>query len=214
MRIGLIGDIHCEDVRLRAALARLDELGVDRVCAVGDIVDGYGDPNRCCALLAEHQALAVAGNHERWILAGDLRQLPDATALTDLDRRSRAFVAALPRTLRVTTPLGEALLCHGLGENDMAGVRPGDFGYALETNDALTSLIVRGERLVLNGHTHRRMVRRIDGLVIVNAGTLAHDWDPCFCLVDFEARSVQFFDVDQYGAIDARPPVALPIKPC
>jgi predicted phosphodiesterase len=214
MRIGLIGDIHCEDARLAAALTRLGELGVDRVCAVGDIVDGYGDPNRCCALLAEHEALSVAGNHERWILAGDLRQLPDATALTDLDRRSRAFVAALPRTLRIATPLGEALLCHGLGENDMAGVRPGDFGYALETNDALTSLIVRGERLVLNGHTHRRMVRRIDGLVIVNAGTLAHDWDPCFCLVDLDARHVQFFDVDQHGAIDPRPPVALPIEPC
>jgi predicted phosphodiesterase len=200
-RIGLIGDIHCEDVRLAAALAHLHQLGVDRMCAVGDIVDGYGDVNRCCTLLEEHRVLAVAGNHERWILAQSMRELPEATPFANLDPRSREFLTALPRTLRLSTPLGEALLCHGIGEDDMTGVRPGDFGYALETNDALTRAIARGERLILNGHTHRKMVRRIDGLTIINAGTLAHDWDPCFALVDFGQRTVQYFDVDLSGYV-------------
>src|SRR5262245_37438416 len=115
-RIGLIGDIHCEDVRLEAALGHLTKLGVDRICAVGDLVDGWGDPNRCCALLMEHDALVVAGNHERWLLSNTMRDLPEATALANLDKKARAFVAALPATLRLSTALGEALLCHGLGE--------------------------------------------------------------------------------------------------
>ncbi len=36
--------------------------------------------------------------------------------------------------LNVTDSL--ALLCHGIGPNDIAKVGPDDFGYAIDTNDA------------------------------------------------------------------------------
>jgi len=130
-----------------------------------------------------------------------MRDLPEATALSDLDRQSRSFLEQLPATRRLETGSGSVLLCHGLGESDMACVKPDDYGYSLETNDALTKLLVGGERLVMNGHTHRRMVRRIDQLTIVNAGTLCRDWDPCFALVDLVAKRVDFFPVDEQGKV-------------
>jgi predicted phosphodiesterase len=197
-------------VRLEAALDHLAGSGADLICAVGDIVDGIGNPSRCCRLLAQRDVRAVAGNHERWIRGGVMRNLPDATAWADLDRASREYVAALPRSLHLDTFAGPVLLCHGLGNNDMAGVRPDDFGYALETNGDLTRVIAAGERLVLNGHTHQRMVRRIDTLTIVNAGTLARDANPGFVAIDLVALRVRLFDVSGQGDVTELAAVALP----
>jgi predicted phosphodiesterase len=61
--LGVLGDIHCEDVALKAARALFAERGVSRILAVGDLVDGRGDPHRTLELLNEVDA--VAGNH-RW----------------------------------------------------------------------------------------------------------------------------------------------------
>ncbi len=208
--LGLIGDVHCEHARLAASLAFFRQRGVDGICAVGDIVDGYGDPDRCVELLAEHDVTAVAGNHERWLLTGVMRELDDATSQNDLSLESRQWLSSLPRTRHLSTVLGSVLLCHGLGEDDMKGVRPEDYGYALETNDALSLLIQRGERLVINGHTHRRMVRTISGLTIINAGTLARGWGPCIGVLDLNEPSVSFYDVDEGGEIKVESNHSLP----
>ena len=108
--------------------------------------------------------------------------------------RDSEYLASLPATRELSTSDGTLLLCHGLGADDMAGVRPDDFGYALRSNDTLHSLVAAGRfRYVVAGHTHHRMVRHFDGLTIVNAGTLYRDHDPCFGLVDLSERVVTFY---------------------
>lgn len=192
-RIGLIGDVHAEDLLLIEALKRLGDRGVDLLLCVGDIVDGAGDLNRTCALLQDHDVLSVAGNHDRWLLGGAMRDLPDANALESLSQETRDFIAGLPKTRDFATPFGSALLCHGLGESDMACVRPDDEGYALEVNADLHRLVASPDvQFVFNGHTHRKMVRHFKGLSIINAGTLHRDWGPGVVLVDFEAAAVEW----------------------
>lgn len=194
--VGVIGDVHCEAEALAAALDHLASLGPDRVLCVGDIVDGTGDPNRCCGLLREAGALTVCGNHERWLFEGAMRNLPGATRLEALDASSREYLRVLPKTCEIETMSGRALLCHGLGEQDMAGVRPDDRGYALENNDTLQSLIHDGRyAFLINGHTHQRMVRRVGALAVINAGTLHRDYSPCFAFVDFEHERATFFEL-------------------
>jgi predicted phosphodiesterase len=201
-RAGLIGDVHCEAAALGAALSFLEREGVDVSLCVGDIVDGNGDPNHCVELLKNRAVLTVAGNHERWILSSSMRELPDAQPLSALDDDTVDWLSALPKTRRIETKAGPALLCHGLGADDMAGVRPDDEGYALESNFALEKLLVdRSERWIMNGHTHRRMARRLGELCIINAGTLHPGFEPCFALVDFADRHVRFFDVKNPGRI-------------
>src|SRR5450432_2804784 len=140
-RAGLIGDIHCELARLKRVLAHFRSQKVDTVLAVGDIADGPGDLTEACSLLEEAGALVVAGNHDRWLLEGEMRDLPDATLVEELTPKARKYLSALPRTRSLESPRGTVLLCHGLGEDDMASVRPDDDGPALLANPALCQLI-------------------------------------------------------------------------
>jgi predicted phosphodiesterase len=198
-RVGLIGDIHCEVGRLKQVIEHFRSAAVDNVLAVGDIADGPGDLTEACSLLASVGALAVAGNHDRWLLSGEMRDLPDATPVDKLTPEARAYLSALPKTRLLESPRGSVLLCHGLGDDDMASVRPDDEGAALLSNAALWQLIQgRRARFVVNGHSHRPMLRTIDGLTILNAGTLHPRYRPTCSIVDFDAGHVELYDLEHY----------------
>lgn len=201
-RIGLIGDIHAEDKLLRSALKFIASAQVDLIMAVGDITDGLGSVDHCCLLLEKYKVEVVAGNHERWYLAGEARDLPNATASDQISLKTQLYLRGLPRTRSYETVAGRLLLCHGLGEYDMAGVWPGDYGYALESNMALLRLMMeKAYRFVANGHTHHRLVRSFDELTIINAGTLFHEHYPCFVIVDFGRGEAQYYDLGKGGQI-------------
>ena len=191
-RFAILGDVHAEDRRLAAALAHVAPLGLDGVLCVGDIVDGRGDAARCVRLLQQAGATCVRGNHDRWWSQGKQMDFADGTPGDALPPDAAAWLAALPPTARFETPAGTLLLCHGLADNDMVGVEPEDEGYALEANVDLQQLIDRADyRLIINGHTHSRMVRRFGRkLTIVNAGTLKGTKEPGFGVVDLAAETV------------------------
>jgi predicted phosphodiesterase len=196
-RAGVIGDIHCEVARLKRVLEHFRAAGVDTILAVGDIADGPGDLTETCALLQDAGALAVAGNHDRWLLSGEMRDLPDAIQLEELTPKAKLYLSSLPKTRSFESPRGTVLLCHGLGEDDMASVRPDDEGAALLANHALWQLIAsHAARFVVNGHSHRPMLRTIDDLTILNAGTLHPKHRPVCSIADFEAGDVRIYDVE------------------
>ena len=197
MRAGLIGDIHCEVARLRQVLEHFKASGIETVLAVGDIADGPGDLGETCAMLEAAGVLVVAGNHDRWLLAGQMRDLPDATPLASVSPRARDYLSALPKTRSFESPRGPVLLCHGLGEDDMATVKPDDYGYDLESNRALWELVEGGTaRFVVNGHSHRPMLRNISGLTILNAGTLHPKHRPVCAIADFDGGVLQIYDLE------------------
>ncbi|HEU4536333.1 MAG TPA: metallophosphoesterase family protein [Polyangiaceae bacterium] len=194
-RFGLLGDVHAEDVALATALEHFARVGVDAVLCVGDVVDGRGDLERCRELLEGHRVACVAGNHERWLLGGTMRSLADAHRAERLTAATRAFLASLPPTREFETPAGRLLLCHGVGDDDMAQLRPYDEGYALANNAALARLRAAGRyRFAVGGHTHRRMARRFGDLCFVNPGTLFREHEPGFATLDLGAGAVQFFE--------------------
>jgi predicted phosphodiesterase len=186
-RVGLIGDLHAEDEALELVLGELKTLGAETLLQVGDIADGAGDLRRTVALLREHQVLAVRGNHDRWLPSNQLRDLPHAHVLADAAPSVLTYLMDLPVTREFRSPRGHVLLCHGLGTNDMAGVKPDSEGYDITSNTELQQLIMeRRYRFVLNGHTHRAMLRTFGPLSIINAGTLLRENERCFTFVDFE----------------------------
>jgi predicted phosphodiesterase len=201
-RVGVVGDIHCEEELLHAVLEHFGSTCTDAILAVGDIVDGTGDANRVCDLLMQRGVFTVMGNHDRWILNDSMRDVRNATPLNSLRGETREWLAALPKTLSFETPLGELLLCHGIGEDDMAQLRKDDAGYSLDFNLALSDLI-KSKRysFVVNGHSHEAMVRTIGRLTIINAGTLARGGRQTCNVIDFESGWVDCFDVSPSGVV-------------
>ena len=191
VRVGIIGDVHCYADVLVAVIDRLQDANLDAILCVGDIVDGPGDADDTCRLLMERNIECVAGNHEQWFLENKARDKPNATQT--LSQVSKTFIAGLPTLRFYQTPHGRAMLCHGVGLDDEAFLRPDTRGYALQDIPTLRELMIDPDlKFMLGGHTHQIMVRAFEGLTVVNAGTIHQEFDAQYCVVDFEQLSVEF----------------------
>lgn len=210
MRLGIIGDVHAEDERLRVAIDALNGEGVDRILCCGDVADGHGDVDRVCSLLVAHDVTTVRGNHDRWIRDDDMRTLPNAHRMTALAPASVELLKSLPATLTIDVPGGKLLLCHGIGDNDMRRLGPDDGGYAISSNDDLLKVLFDASiSIMVCGHTHTPMVRRFErgagkaALVVVNAGTLAREDGAGFAILDVSERRVAFHSITDDLAVTA-----------
>lgn len=191
-RLGVIGDVHCEAETLERVIDALDSMNVERLLCVGDLVDGLGDVDATLGLLEARGVECVAGNHERWFLSGEQRSLENATH--EISDASRAFIQSLPRTRRYSTQAGEALLCHGVGDDDEAWLLPDTRGYALQDMPTLRELMLDDEiQFMIGGHTHHRMVRVFPGLTVINAGTIHRKDEQSFVVLDFAAMQVSAY---------------------
>ena len=190
-RIGYVGDIHAEDKCLEIALQEFSKQSVDNIVSVGDIVDGPGDLERCVALLRDYGVLGVRGNHDRWFLSDQVRELPDAHERHQVSTEAGEWLAALPPMLELPTVAGNVLVCHGLGADDMASIKPWDDLAFIREHDGFRNLCrVSSAKYIINGHSHMRMVRTVEERVVINAGALCRDHDPSFGIVDFAAEHV------------------------
>ena len=195
-RLAVIGDIHAQDARLESALTAIRTLNVDVVGCTGDVVDGPGSADRCCALLREYRVLCVRGNHDRWVFTGLLRDTPGATGLHQLTAEHQQFLKRLPPFLELPTAQGLMLLCHGIGTFDLEKITSYDTDYSIRMNRRLQDVVNAGKyRLMVNGHSHERLLMTVGHLRIVNAGTLNHRDDPGFALLDFDRNVVQWHSV-------------------
>ena len=161
---GVLGDIHGNREALEAALAALDDLGVQRLLCVGDLIGYNADSDGCVSLLRARGAQCISGNHD---LIG--------TGLLGFERCSNKALHSLKRTRRTIGAEAAAylralpshrvledkfLLTHG-GVRDVQQymTRPRHFLQ----NAELLRRDFPGIRICLFGHTHEQRVFEIDG---------------------------------------------------
>ena len=192
-KVGVIGDVHAEHLTLEHVLALFEAEGVDAILCTGDIADGHGDVDLCCEMLQAAKVWTVRGNHDRWALTGEMRSLPHATM--KLAESAVEFLRGLPDILEFETTRGPALLCHGVGDDDMAELTPHTRGYGLQAISGLRELMLSPTCYLIGGHTHQPMVRQFVGLTAINAGTLHREFEPSACLVDFVEEEVVRFAI-------------------
>ena len=196
-RIGIIGDVHAQDQYLRQALAHLTEAGVDRIICTGDIADGPGNIHACVELLQQYNVHTVRGNHDRWVLQNKARHIPHAHNRDELHQDVLDYLQALPLQIELETELGQLLLCHGVGKNDLQKIWPGTARMPAERSTHLDEIIARGNTpLMVNGHVHYRTLIHFDQLTLLNAGTLSSLHRPGFSLVDLHSNEVHGFELE------------------
>ncbi len=216
MKLGLVADLHGDLHGFEAALAIFEARGVERILCAGDIVDRGPDADRIAALLIEHGALCVKGNHEhsvlgqqaRWRagerrdrLAGLGRVIGDDTA---------TFIEALPDTRSLTCEGVHLLMAHGIPWSDMLGVFP-------NSRPALFHLLaerVGGEAdILILGHTHQPMDARVGALRVINPGSVygvtIRDSHTC-AVLDLPGGALTVFSLRDRQPIQVPPMVITP----
>ncbi len=165
-------DIHGNLPALNAALREADQLGYDTIVIGGDVATGYM-PGQTIAELMH------LGSRARFVMGNSDRQLVEIFDGADppadyfgqlagwcsrqLNRKQRDFLASFEPVVTVAS----TLFCHGTPRSDEELVTP------LTPEPVLARILGSvSAQLVVGGHTHIQMDRRIGGKRFVNAGSI------------------------------------------
>ncbi len=150
MRIAVVSDIHGNRHALEAVLTEIRAGDSEELWCLGDLV-GYGaEPDACVALVAEHAAICLAGNHDLGVCGVlDLEEFSRGAALAA--SWTRETIA--PETLQYLRSLeprrdGEAVGLYHASPRDPV------WEYVLSPLQAELCLDAQAERVALIGHSH------------------------------------------------------------
>lgn len=173
MRLGIISDVHANELALAASLSALERLKVDRLVILGDVV-GYGpDPEpvtqRIAGLVAQG-AICLMGNHDAAAVGAKTAMNEVAAAAIawtrpKLSEASRAFLAGLP----MTATLEDVLFVHAEASH------PESWTYVTDAAAAMHSLMAVKARVTCVGHVHRPQVYCLTATAKVIAHTPVTD---------------------------------------
>jgi putative phosphoesterase len=203
-RVAVVTDIHGNLPALEAALARIDELGVDHAYCGGDLV-GYGPhPNEVCRLIEERGIPTIYGNYD-YAIGRDLedcgcayrdphdRELGEksiAWTLEHTDARSKAFMRELPFDLRFELGAKRVRLVHGSPRKVNE--------YLFEDKPSRTFERIAGLSdcdVLVFGHTHQPWIHEYGAVLFVNCGSVGKpkDGDPraAFAVLEENGASIE-----------------------
>jgi putative phosphoesterase len=188
-RAAVITDIHGNLPALEAALARIDEEGIEATYCGGDLV-GYGPrPNEVCALIEARGIPTIYGNYA-WAIARDeedcgcayvtehdreIGQLSVDWTLANTDRASKDFMRGLPFDVRFELAGKRVRLVHGSPR------KVNEYLFADKPAKTFERIAAGADCDVLVfGHTHKPWVREYGGVLFVNCGSVGKpkDGDP------------------------------------
>jgi predicted phosphodiesterase len=178
MRIAVIADIHGNLLALEAVLADIATRGVDRTVNLGDCVSGPLWPSETAARLMALDLPTVRGNHDRWVIEaeGEALYFSDRLAREQLDETQRTWLAGLP--------MSRDLDCGGLALRLFHATPTDDNSYLMEDkregrlmqSDAAAIAARLGPMgragLVLTGHSHLPRLLVVDGVTLLNPGSV------------------------------------------
>jgi putative phosphoesterase len=224
-RVAVITDIHANLPALQAALARIDELGIERVYCGGDLV-GYGPhPNEVCALIAERQIPTIYGNYDYAIARDDhdcgcayvtehdrdLGQQSVEWTLVNTSQQSKDFMRDLPFDLRFDVGGRDVHLVHGSPRKVNEYLfedKPDSLYERLASAETASTLVF--------GHTHKPWQRTHGGVLFVNCGSVGKpkDGDPrgAFAILTATAVTIERVVYDAQAVADEVAKAGLPTE--
>jgi putative phosphoesterase len=169
MRLGVVSDIHANRIALEAVLDDMPD--VDRLVCAGDVV-GYNPwPAECVATVRKRSIPTVMGNHDRAVASDTaFRFNAMATAGVEhakaaLDDDALSWLADLPPERTVAD--GRVKVVHGHPDD------PDRYTYPEEFSPRM----LRGEDLLVTGHTHVQGHRVFEEGVVMNPGSVGQPRD-------------------------------------
>lgn len=159
MKIGIVSDIHCNIAGLEQALALMGD--VDELACLGDSIWEYRFSNEVVALLKARGAHTILGNHEEQFF-GPLGERARARPGSDPDLLR--WLAERPHRIALTRDGKRLLLVHSTPWEPRGA-------YVLPESAELERFAEADADIVLYGHTHRQVARRVGDVLVVNPGS-------------------------------------------
>jgi putative phosphoesterase len=183
VKIGVISDVHGDVAALEAVLDRLDRLGIDKIVCAGDIVGNGPESDAAVELVRARAIPCVRGNWDGWA-AGRGRpgqpRAPISGAAWDalglgLSKSSLRWLAHLSADWRQVAEGVSVCMFHGTLGDPMRGIFP-------ETRDIEVKRwladVPHEVRILILGHTHVPMCRRLDNRLLCNPGPVSRSLPP------------------------------------
>ena len=176
MRVAALSDIHGNLPALEAVLREVEAEKPDLMIFGGDVASGPMPAETIAFLMTLPRARFVQGNADRGLVdefdGAPASQMPGPFAdwcARQITRRQRDFLAGFESSVVIddVDGVGRLLFCHASPRNDtdiMTVETP------LDRMRMLTSGI--DADMVVCGHTHMQFDRKVDGLRVVNAGSV------------------------------------------
>jgi len=199
MKLGLLADIHANSEALSNVVQELRQLNIDTVIVAGDTVGYYYNILLVRELLSAFRVFEVKGNHENQILSNDrcgwaeyekqygsgLRRNKE-----DLKQDGIDYITKLSHPLEINLDGRRIIVAHGTPWNISQ--------YLYQNSDSSTwkRIAKMDVDVVILGHTHHQMLRKFDGKLVVNPGSVGQnrsaksiaDW----AILDLSNMSIDF----------------------
>ncbi len=175
MRLAALYDVHGNLPALEAVLADPRLATTDRIVVGGDLVAGPF-PAECLERLRALDALFLRGNGDRETVTppddGPLAAV-GVFARALLSKEQLSFVASWPLTIELQVDgLGATLFCHATPVDDTPIVT-----RATPDAKVAAALGAIAADTVVCGHTHVQFDRSLDGIRLVNAGSVGMPYE-------------------------------------
>lgn len=196
MKIGIFSDIHGNYEAFKKMLST--EYGnVDRFVFAGDILGYFYEQSQIIFdMMKVPDLLAVKGNHDKYYLSqtdkGKLIDKYGSSYTSVLPSEQMDFLKSLPDFIEITMQGKRIGIFHG-GPDDYTEQRiypdsDMDFGTWQEKYD-----------IVILGHTHYRLKKQVENMLIINPGSLGQPRDGegfGYCILDLDDNSCHFKTVE------------------
>ena len=175
MRVAVLSDIHGNLPALEATLEVVARESPDLIVVCGDVASGPLPVETIDLLMDLRDARFLHGNADRSLVAAydgaPKPELPGPAAdwcAAQLTRTHREFLASFPATVRLDIGgLGRVLFCHGSPRSDV------EIMTAATPEERIRELIAGANaEVIVCGHTHMQFDRQVDGVRVVNPGSV------------------------------------------
>jgi putative phosphoesterase len=166
LKLGIVSDLHCNIDGFDRALAAMGP--IDALLCLGDSIYEYSFSNAVTGRLRELDAITILGNHEEVFLGAAGER---ARTRPDIDRSLLGWLAERPHRHELKIGGKRILLVHSTPWEPRGS-------YVLPTSSELQRFGEADADVVLYGHTHRQVVRRIGRVLVVNPGSAGDARDP------------------------------------
>jgi putative phosphoesterase len=165
VKIGIVSDIHCNISGLTQALQLMGS--IDTLLCLGDSIYEYRFSNAVVALLRECNASVIQGNHEECFFGPAGAR---ARGRVGIDPALAEWLAGQPHRRALNLGGKRLLLVHSTPWEPR--------GTYVHPESALLSRFAEADAdIVLYGHTHRQVIRRIGRVLVVNPGSAGEGRD-------------------------------------